>query len=82
MINWIKQLEPKLKYVLSVCTGASVLGKLGLIDGLKVTTHHQAFELLEEFAPNAVHRKGCRYTDNGRILTSAGKINNGSAPEF
>jgi transcriptional regulator GlxA family with amidase domain len=58
--------------VLSVCTGALVLGRAGLLDGLEATTHHSAFDELREAAPLARLRPEARYTDNGRVLTSAG----------
>jgi transcriptional regulator GlxA family with amidase domain len=58
--------------VLSVCTGALLLGRAGLLDGLDATTHHAAFQLLREAAPTATLRPGARFTDNGRVLTSAG----------
>ena len=57
---------------LSVCTGALVLGKAGLLDGLAATTYHTAFEELKVLAPNTVQRPDERWVDNGRIITSAG----------
>ena len=57
---------------LSVCTGALVLGKAGLLDGLAATTYHTAFEELKAVAPNTVQRPDERWVDNGRIVTSAG----------
>jgi len=58
--------------VLSVCTGALLLGRLGLLDGLDATTHHSAFDELREAAPRARVQPDARFTDNGRVLTSAG----------
>jgi transcriptional regulator GlxA family with amidase domain len=58
--------------VLSVCTGALLLGRAGLLHGLEATTHHAAFDLLRDAAPTAILRPGARFTDNGRVLTSAG----------
>jgi transcriptional regulator GlxA family with amidase domain len=58
--------------VLSVCTGSLLLGRAGLLDGLEATTHHSAFDELRAAAPTAVVRPDARWTDNGRVLTSAG----------
>jgi transcriptional regulator GlxA family with amidase domain len=58
--------------VLSVCTGALLLARAGLLDGLEATTHHSAFDELRAAAPAVLVRPGARYTDNGRVLTSAG----------
>ena len=49
---------------LSVCTGALVLGKAGLLDGLAATTFHTAFEELKAVAPNTVQRPGERSVDD------------------
>jgi transcriptional regulator GlxA family with amidase domain len=58
--------------LVSVCTGALLLGAAGLLDGLPATTHHQAFELLAEVAPTSIPRPEDRWIDNGTLLTAAG----------
>ncbi|HXN35076.1 MAG TPA: DJ-1/PfpI family protein, partial [Opitutaceae bacterium] len=55
-----------------VCTGSLLLAKAGLLDGLRVTTHHQAIDRLRELAPGASVDPSARFHDNGRLLTSAG----------
>lgn len=70
-LDWIKGQAESVEYLLSVCTGALLLGKLGLLDGLKATTHHAAVALLKQIAPKAEVLDE-RYVDNGRIILSAG----------
>jgi transcriptional regulator GlxA family with amidase domain len=72
VIDWIKQRAPAAELVLSVCTGALLLAKAGLLDGLSATTHHGALDLLREVAPNTAVCDDRRVVDNGRIITSAG----------
>lgn len=72
LIDWIRQRADGAELVLSVCTGALLLGKAGLLDGLEVTTHHRALDLLREVVPAATVCSNRRYLDNGRIVTSAG----------
>jgi transcriptional regulator GlxA family with amidase domain len=72
LIDWIKKTADAAELVLSVCTGALLLGKAGLLDGLEVTTHHLGFELLREVAPVATVHENRRFVDNGKIITSAG----------
>jgi transcriptional regulator GlxA family with amidase domain len=72
MIEWLGQAARKAELVLSVCTGALLLGKAGLLDGLDATTHHLAMDLLREIAPRARVREGERFLDNGRVVVAAG----------
>lgn len=72
LIEWISATAADAELVLSVCTGALLLGKAGLLDGLEVTTHHSAFDLLRSVVPACIVREDRRFTDNGRVITSAG----------
>lgn len=71
-LSWIEQACETAEIVLSVCTGALLLGKLGLLDGLDATTHHGSFDELRKIAPEANVREGARYVDNGKYVVSAG----------
>ena len=57
---------------MSVCTGARVLAKAGLLDGLRVTTHHEAVDEVQALAPRATLAAAERFTDNGHVCTAAG----------
>jgi transcriptional regulator GlxA family with amidase domain len=72
ILTWIKQSAQNADKVLSVCTGALLLAKVGLLDGLKSTTHHSAFELLGEIAPGTEIVRDVRFVDNGKVITAAG----------
>jgi transcriptional regulator GlxA family with amidase domain len=72
VIEWVRARARAAEVVMSICTGSLVLGRAGLLDGLRVTTHHTAFALLREVAPHAVVDDTARFTDNGKFLTSAG----------
>ena len=72
VIAWVTELAEMVEYVLSVCTGALILGKAGLLDGLTATTHHQAIELLGEIAPKATVVEDERFVDNGKVITAGG----------
>lgn len=61
--------------VTSVCTGALLLGQIGLLDGRRATTHWAALDLLESVAPAATVDRVQRVIDaggDGRLVTSAG----------
>jgi transcriptional regulator GlxA family with amidase domain len=72
LLKWIRERSAQTELLLSVCTGALLLAKAGLLDGLSATTHHGALDLLREAAPRATVRDDQRYIDNGRVITSAG----------
>jgi transcriptional regulator GlxA family with amidase domain len=72
LLEWVRQRAETAELVLSVCTGSLILGKAGLLDGLEVTTHFGAMDLLRQSAPRAHVRTGGRFWDNGKVITSAG----------
>ncbi len=72
LLEWIRIRVRAAELTMSVCTGALVLAQLGLLEGLKATTHHECLGLLRELAPGAEVVENERFVDNGSILTAAG----------
>lgn len=72
MLTWIKQSAAKAELVLSVCSGALVLGKAGLLDGLTATTHRRAVGELRAISSQIKIDSSQRFIDNGRVIVSAG----------
>jgi transcriptional regulator GlxA family with amidase domain len=72
LLEWLRNRAKHAELTISICTGALVLGKAGLLDGLRATTHHGCFPLLREIAPRTEVVEGERFVDNGRVLTAAG----------
>lgn len=72
LLKWIQRNAETAELVLSVCTGAFLLGKVGLLDGLDATTHHSGFDRLREIAPTATVHEDRRFVDTGKVVTSAG----------
>ncbi|GAA4056889.1 GlxA family transcriptional regulator [Actinomadura miaoliensis] len=58
--------------IASICTGAFPLAATGLLDGLRVTTHWIAADLLAAAHPRLEVAPDVLYVDNGQFLTSAG----------
>ena len=69
---WAKKASLEAEIAQSVCTGAAVLGKAGLLDGLEVTTFHGYIDGLQKRYPKAMVKRGRRYVDNGHVVTTAG----------
>ena len=72
LTNWIRGCAEDAELTLSVCTGALLLAKAGLLHGLSATTHHGAIDLLREVAPRTEVLDSKRIVDNGNIVLSAG----------
>lgn len=72
MLDWVKKQNETASLVLSVCTGALILAKAGLLEGLSATTHWKAIDQLRDVAPNTTIVDNERWVDNGRVILSAG----------
>src|SRR5438477_4516651 len=71
VLSWLNEPAPKTRYLMSVCYGAFILAKAGLLDGLTATATSSLIDQLAEVAPKTrVVRE--RYVDNGKIITTAG----------
>lgn len=71
-LAWIGETHQSTKLTMSVCSGARLLGKLGLLDGHECTTHHEVAAHLQEIAPSALINLEKRFVGDGRLYTSAG----------
>jgi putative intracellular protease/amidase len=69
---WIKETASKAELTLTVCTGAFVLAKTGMLDGRDVTTWFDAIPRLREAQPALRVHDGRRFIDSGNVVTTAG----------
>ncbi|APU14440.1 MULTISPECIES: GlxA family transcriptional regulator [Actinoalloteichus] len=58
--------------VASVCAGADALGRAGLLDGRRCTTHHDVQDELARRHPRATVVRDVLYVVDDRVVTSAG----------
>ncbi|WP_078911097.1 GlxA family transcriptional regulator [Streptomyces sp. NRRL WC-3742] len=58
--------------VASVCAGADALGRAGLLDGRRCTTHHDLHDELARRHPRAAVVRDVLYVVDDRVVTSAG----------
>ena len=73
LIQWIKDQSRKVEWLLSVCTGALLLAKAGLLSNCRATTHHTALGLLKELSPTTEVVADQRFVQaSERIMTSGG----------
>lgn len=72
LIKWVQDNAQKSDHVMSVCTGAFILAKAGLLDGLTATTVRGGIDSLASAGRNIKTVYDKRYVDNGKIITTAG----------
>ncbi|MGE6204688.1 DJ-1/PfpI family protein [Guptibacillus hwajinpoensis] len=72
IIAWIQDQNSKVELMTSVCTGALLLAKAGVLDGRKATTHWMDLDRLEEEFPEVSVQRNVKFVDEGSILTSGG----------
>jgi putative intracellular protease/amidase/YHS domain-containing protein len=72
MLDWIRKVSKDTDVTMSVCTGAFVLAKTGLLNGKSATTFHAAFNTFATEFPQIQLKRGARFVDNGNLATSGG----------
>ena len=71
MIEYLRRNATRAEVMTSVCTGAFLLERAGLLTGKRATTHWGSIERLR--ALGTVHVvEGVRYVDEGTVVTSSG----------
>jgi transcriptional regulator GlxA family with amidase domain len=69
ILEWLAHAHEHSTYTTSVCTGALVLGAVGILEGLEATTHWMVLDQLAELGATPVHR---RVVEQGKVITAAG----------
>ena len=71
-VRWLKKISPRIRRVGSVCTGAMLLGRAGLLDGRRATTHWNWCHTLIKRAPRAQVESDPIFVRDENVYTSAG----------
>ena len=72
VLEWIKKSSKTADVTMSVCTGAFVLAKTGLLNGKSATTYHGAFKHFAAQFPDIQLKRGARFVENGNLATAGG----------
>lgn len=72
VLDWIAAQGAAVETMTSVCTGAFLLAKAGLLDGRRATTHWASIGRLRSLFPRVSVLDDVRVVDEGRVVTSAG----------
>lgn len=71
-IDFIRDRYPKLKYLLSVCTGALLCSKSGVLDGRNATTNKRSYKSITATNDNVHWVPEARWVTDGNIWTTSG----------
>jgi transcriptional regulator GlxA family with amidase domain len=71
VLDWIRRRAETADLVASVCTGALLLARAGLLAGRRATTHWGAVDTLASLDPTIQVERECRVVED-EIVTSAG----------
>ncbi|HEY2680082.1 MAG TPA: DJ-1/PfpI family protein [Candidatus Udaeobacter sp.] len=72
VLEWIRKSSKTTDVTMSVCTGAFVLAKTGLLNGKSATTYHGAFGRFATQFPDIQLKRGARFVENGNLATAGG----------
>jgi transcriptional regulator GlxA family with amidase domain len=72
LLQWIAKRAQEVETLASVCTGALLLGKAGLLDAKRATTHWRSLDWMEELFPEAHVERQLHFVEEGTLFTSAG----------
>jgi transcriptional regulator GlxA family with amidase domain len=71
-MDWVKKVHAETELTVSICSGARLLGKLGLLDNTPYCTHKGVYEHMIELVPTGKPQKDKRFTGHGKIFSSGG----------
>src|SRR6185295_19150584 len=71
-MEWVNKAVSQAECVMSVCNGAFILAKGGHLKGQRATTFFYFIDQLKKDEPTCTPVHDERFTDNGKIITTAG----------
>lgn len=72
VLEWIRKSSKIVDVTISVCTGAYLLARTGLLDGKAATTHHASYLDFALKFHNVRVKRGVRFVEDGNLATSGG----------
>jgi len=71
-LDWIRKSSKGADLTMSVCTGAFLLAKTGLLAGRPATTHHGSYKTFAMEFPDVHLRRGARFVEDGNVASAGG----------
>lgn len=70
--DWVKEMYPNVRYLVTICTGAIFPARAGLLDGRRVTTNKKAWDVVTKHGKDVKWVAPARYVVDGNIWSSSG----------
>jgi len=71
-ISYVQDVYPKLKFLITVCTGSGLAARAGVLDGKRATTNKAAWSAITQWGPKVQWVSHARWVVDGNIWTSSG----------
>jgi putative intracellular protease/amidase/YHS domain-containing protein len=72
VLAWVRKSAKSADVTMSVCTGAYLLAKTGLLAGKSATTHHASYVDFVRAYPDIHMKRGARFVEDGNLATAGG----------
>lgn len=72
LLGWLAERAAAAEIVASVCTGAALLARAGVLDGRRATSNKRAFDWVTSTGPGVRWVRAARWVDDGKYVTSSG----------
>jgi len=69
VLDWLRRIDERTRWTISVCTGSGILGAAGLLEGKRATSNWLFLDRLPDYGAEPV---GGRWVEDGKVVTAAG----------
>ncbi|KAI0011863.1 class I glutamine amidotransferase-like protein [Xylariaceae sp. FL0662B] len=72
VVEFVKSRYPKLRFLLTVCTGSALVAQAGVLNGREATSNKRAWDMLSSIGTDVQWVRRARWVVDGNIWTSSG----------
>jgi putative intracellular protease/amidase len=71
-VDFVRETYPKVKYLITICTGAGIAARAGVLDGKSATTNKKAWAQVTGVGEKVRWRSPARWVRDGNVWSSSG----------